>query len=214
MFIPDEYRLSDAAQALALAREIRTGSLLVCDDSGVPDASHLPFLFDADGADPVTGAGAVLTGHVDRRNPQWRALRARPDCRVAFLSPQAHVSPSWYGTRPRAPTWLYVAIHVRGRATLVEDGSSLRRMVERLSTELEPGHSPWNVDQIVPYTERLMNHIVGFTVAVDRVDAQIRLGQTNTPDDRRRVLAGLDAGDAQARAVAGLIRRLAPFDGG
>jgi transcriptional regulator len=211
MFVPDEYRLADARTALALAREIRTGTLITTGDAGIPDASHLPFLFDTEGADPRTGRGARLIGHVDRRNTQWRALEARPECRVAFLGPQAHVSPSWYGTRPRAPTWLYVAVHAEGRATMVTDSPALRAMVERLSGELEPAGTGWHSDQIVPYTEKLMPHIVGFEIAVARVDAQIRLGQGNTPDDRRRVLAGLDAGNASAQAVAALIRRLVPL---
>ena len=73
-------------------------------------------------------------------------------------------------------------------------------MVERLSGELEPAGSTWETGQIVPYTERLMAHIVGFTIAVERIDTQLRLGQTNTPDDRRRVLVALDAGAGSARA--------------
>ncbi|WP_419728597.1 FMN-binding negative transcriptional regulator [Lichenicola sp.] len=216
MFIPDEYRLDDAATAFALIREIRTGTLMTAapDGVGAPDASHLPFMVDAEGADPQTGRGGRLIGHVDRRNPQWQALEARPECSVAFLGPQAHVSPSWYGTRPRAPTWLYVAVQVRGRAVLITDQSALRAMVERLSDELEPPGSDWNSSQVVPYTERLMPYIVGFGIDIERIDTQIRLGQGNTPDDRRRVLAALTAaGDTNfgARAIAALIRRLVPL---
>jgi transcriptional regulator len=213
MFIPEAYRLDDAETAFDLIEEIRTGTLMTAsqDGTGAPDASHLPFMVDRDGADPATGRGGRLIGHVDRRNPQWRALAARPDCRVAFLGPQAHVSPSWYGTRPRAPTWLYVAVHVRGRAILVTEPAALRAMVERLSAELEPAGSDWNTGQIVGYTERLMEHIVGFSIEIDLVETQLRLGQTNGPDDRRRVLAALSEGGAGAQAIAGLIRRLVPL---
>lgn len=209
MFVPDEYRLRDCALALALAREIRTGTLITAAD-GRTDASHLPFLVESGMADPGSGRGGRLIGHVDRRNRQWRALETNPGCTVAFLGPQAHVSPAWYATRPRAPTWLYVAVHVRGRATLVADPAALRRMVEQLSAELEPAGSPWRSDQIVPYTERLMPFIVGFSIEIEQVEAQLRLGQTNTPEDRARVLAGLEAGQGAAPMVAALIRRLVP----
>ncbi|MBE7211401.1 MAG: FMN-binding negative transcriptional regulator, partial [Gluconacetobacter diazotrophicus] len=157
MFVPDSYRLRDATTAFALVEEIRTGTLATAPQAAngdpFPDLSHLPFLVDADGADPETGRGAVLTGHVDRRNAQWQALQRSPDCRVSFLGPQCHVSPSWYGTRPRAPTWLYVAVVVTGRATLVTDENALRAMVERLSDLLEPAGSAWHSSHIVPYTE-------------------------------------------------------------
>ena len=171
MFIPEEYRARDPRVGFALIAELRTGTLITQAPPGdVPAASHLPFMLDTAGHDPDTGAGAVLIGHVDRRNPQWQALGAHPACRVAFLSPQAHVSPSWYGTAPRAPTWLYAPVHVVGRASLVDDPGALRAMVERLSGELEPAGSTWETGQIVPYTERLMAHIVGFTIAVERID--------------------------------------------
>ena len=212
MFIPDEYRLDDAATAYALIEEIRTGSLVTVTPGGLPEVSHLPFLADPPGA--VSGAGGTLTGHVDRRNAQWRSLAADPRCLVTFLGPQAHVSPSWYGTRPRAPTWLYVAVHVHGTATLVHDPQALRAMVERLSRELEPAGSGWEPGQIVPYTERLMQYIAGFTIAIERIETQVRLGQTNTPDDRRRVLASLSEGGPGARQVAALIRRLVPLPAG
>lgn len=216
MFIPDAYRLDDAAIAFDLIEEIRTGTLMTADphETGIPDASHLPFMVDRDGADPATGRGGRLIGHVDRRNPQWRALAVRPDCRVAFLGPQAHVSPSWYGTRPRAPTWLYVAVQVRGRAVLITDPAALRAMVERLSAELEPAGSGWNTSQIVAYTEQLMPYIVGFIIEIEQIETQIRLGQTNNPADRRRVLTALSEGGADAQAIACLIRRLVPLPPG
>lgn len=213
MFVPEEFRAPDPRIGFALIGELRTGTLMTQAFDGAPEASHLPFMLDTDGCDPDTGAGAVLIGHVDRRNPQWRALATHPACRVAFLSPQAHVSPSWYGTSPRAPTWLYAAVQVVGRAALIDDADALRTMVERLSAELEPADSGWDPGQIVPYTERLMAHIVGFTITVDRMETQLRLGQANTPDDRRRVLAALDAGGEAARAVAGLIRRYVALGG-
>lgn len=207
MFIPDEYRLDDAAAAFALIEEIRTGSLVTA-GSGLPEVSHLPFMVDRPGSDPRTGAGGRLIGHVDRRNAQWQDLQAHPGCLVTFLGPQAHVSPSWYGTRPRAPTWLYVAVHVRGRASLVTDHGAPRDMVERLSEDLEPEGSGWDPGQIVPYTERLMQYIVGFSIEIERIDTQVRLGQANTPEDRRRVLAALSNGSSSAQQVAALIRRL------
>jgi transcriptional regulator len=215
LFVPDTYRIRNVAVARALMEEIRTGTLLTAPvfPDPFPDASHLPFLVDSRNADPEDGRGMVLTGHVDRRNRQWEALESLPHCRVSFLGPQCHVSPSWYGNRPRAPTWLYVAVVLAGRATLVTDERALRHMVETLSDLLEPAGSGWHSAQVVPYTERLMRHIVGFEIVAERVDVQLRLGQGNTLPDRRRVLAALRGGDADARRVAALIDRFVPLPG-
>ena len=177
--------------------------------SGLPEVSHLPFMVDRPGSDPRTGAGGRLIGHVDRRNAQWQDLQAHPGCLVTFLGPQAHVSPSWYGTRATCPDLGCTSrCMCGGGASLVTDHGALRDMVERLSEELEPEGSGWDPGQIVPYTERLMQYIVGFSIEIERIDTQVRLGQANTPEDRRRVLAALSNGSSSAQQVAALIRRL------
>lgn len=45
-----------------------------------------------------------LTYASQRANPQWKAFEESPEVLVTFLGPNKHVSPSWYGTHPRAPS--------------------------------------------------------------------------------------------------------------
>ncbi|MDJ0947172.1 MAG: FMN-binding negative transcriptional regulator, partial [Kiloniellales bacterium] len=71
MYVPEIFRLDDAA-AGALIRDNSFGLLVTVSAQGLPQASHLPFLFD----EPAGGTPGRLLGHMARANPQWHDLAA------------------------------------------------------------------------------------------------------------------------------------------
>lgn len=163
-------------------------------------ASHLPFMVER--KEPV-----VLVGHLARANSQWKELDAAPVL-INFLGPNTHISPSWYASSPRAPTWNYVAVQVRGRARITEDREILRRMVLDLSALMEPEDSPWKAETLdSAYVDKLLPGIVGFTIEVDHVDIQLRLSQQNNAEDQMKVRAALSCGTLRQRQVADAMAR-------
>lgn len=199
MYIPAPFRNDDRETAYTLIEEIRLGSVISAAEQ--IEVSHLPFMIDR-------GSGDMgrLVAHCARANPQWRNLDGR-DVLVTFLGPHTHVSPSWYGTHPRAPTWLYVSVHVRGRAHLVLEPGAVRDMAVRLSSEMEPPASGWSPQHVGEYIDRLLPGIVGFHVEITGIQTQLRLAQQNGMDDRRRVHRALSDGDLAQRLVARLMER-------
>ena len=207
MFAPKEFQEHELGVLHDLIEETRLGTLLTALPGAPPCGSHVPFLLDR-----ARGSNGVLIGHVDRRNPQWRVLRGGEEALVTFLGPDAGVSAGWYGTKPRVPTWLYVAVHCTGRATMVEDAEGLRRMVVRLSEANEGLGSGWSPSQVEPYIDKLLRGIVGFEIPIARIEGQVRMGQHNSPDDQRRVHAVLDAGTPRQRRTAEMMRRFGRFE--
>ena len=207
MYIPVAFRESDRDIAFDLIEEIRLGSIVSA--SSRIESSLVVFLLDRD-----IGPNGRLVGHCARANPQWKSLEGGGEVLVTFLGPNSHVSPSWYGTQPRAPTWLYVSVHVRGLVKTVHDPAAMREIVVRLSREMEPKGSPWTIDGVAEYVDRILPGIVGFTIDIESIETQLRLAQQNIPDDRNRVLARLEAGSPMQQAVADLVRRFAFRDVG
>ena len=205
MFAPAPYFEPDIAIAQALIEEIRLGTIV----TGAPmlAASHVPFMVDR-----ARGGRGTLVGHVDRRNPQWQAIAATSEVLVTFLGPDAYVSPTWYGSQPRVPTWLYAAVHVYGRPCMVQDAAGLEKMVVALCDTMEPADSAWRPAQIGTYIDRLLNGIVGFEIEITRIETQLRLAQQNTDADRRAVRGALEKGSLQDRRIAGLMNRLLPLE--
>lgn len=195
MYVQDDYKPSDPELGYHLIEDIVFGTVM----TALPmlDASHVPFMVDR-----MRGANGTLVFHLDRRNPQCDGLAKSKDALVSFIGPNAYISPSWYRSAPRVPTWYYVTVQVRGQVTVISDPGRLTEMVCELSTLMEPAASRWNIDQVTAYTARLINGIVGFEMDVADIQTQVRIGQQNTPEDRADVRAALASGDNYQRALA------------
>jgi transcriptional regulator len=204
MYVPPNFRVESLAAMWDLAEEIRLGCLISMGDTFL--ASHLPFLIDRD-----RGERGTLIGHMARANPQWSSLRAAAEVMVIFTGPNTYVSPGWYETSPRAPTWNYVSVEARGRPSLIEEPDALKAMVLRLSETMEPPSSDWKAADIdKAYVDRLVPGIIGFEIEISHVQAQIRLSQQNGEADRKRVLAALQDGSLREREVASAMEKYAP----
>lgn len=166
-------------------------------------ASHIPFLIEQDGEE------LHLFGHLARPNPQVADLAQGGEVLAIFSGPHAYISPSWYATGPSVPTWNYVDVHAYGTVRLVEEDDWLRRLLRRLSDRHEARNpAPWHMDQLPgTYLTGMMRGIIGFDIAVARLEGKYKLSQNRPAADRPLVIAALERqGGADAVAVARLMR--------
>src|SRR5206468_1591417 len=100
--------------------------LLVSQVDGLPFATHLPFLLER-----TSGPHGTLVCHVARANPQWQTASGQTVLAV-FSGPHVYVSPTWYEAEQVVPTWNYAAVHVYGRAQIIEDEAALLEIVQKM----------------------------------------------------------------------------------
>jgi transcriptional regulator len=174
-------------------------------------ASHVPFLVER------RAEAIYLQGHLARPNPQVADLAAGGEAMAVFAGPHAYVSPRWYASGPAVPTWNYADVHAYGRVRAIEEASWLETLLSRLSERQEAlvaeGEAPpWRVeDQPSPFLAGMMRGIVGFEIAVARLEGKFKLSQNRPAADQARVAAALErAGDGDGRAVARLMRERTP----
>jgi len=92
---------------------------------------------------------------------------------------------------------------------LVEDDAWLHRFLVRLSERHEAGNpAPWRMQDLPePYAQAMLKGIVGFDIAVTRLEGKYKLSQNRPAADRPRVIDALEAqDDSDPRAVARLMR--------
>ncbi|GBQ96020.1 transcriptional regulator [Gluconacetobacter liquefaciens] len=207
MFAPPPYHVDDPQHLWPLIEGIRLGSVISVDDNGTIQVSHLPILLDR-----TRGRLGTLIGHLDIRNPHVSALDNGTETIVSFVGPDSGVSPDWYGTAPRVPTWLYVAVEARGRPVMIRSRDGVRDIVAKSSDLATGPHTTWRPDDVDAYIDRLLPAIVGFEIPVAHLVGQLRLGQQNSNDDRLRVMARLARGSLQQRRVARAMDGLASAD--
>ncbi|HZW84401.1 MAG TPA: FMN-binding negative transcriptional regulator [Nitrososphaerales archaeon] len=167
------------------------GTLVTNGKSGLY-ATHIPMLID-----PSKGKNGLLYGHIARGNSQWRETPAGSEALAVFLGPDAYITPRWYQETKKTgkvvPTWNYIAIHVRGPITFLQDEGRLREMVTLLTRRQESeAENPWEVESAPQdFIRGELRSIVGFEMPITKIEGKWKLSQNRSEEDREGAKKGL-----------------------
>ncbi|MCC9621897.1 FMN-binding negative transcriptional regulator [Thalassospira sp. MA62] len=193
MYIPNQYSVKERAEIYAFLHAHPFGTI-VTHDGDKPIATHVPLRFDE--------ANSQLTTHIAKANPQWRTIEDQTVL-VMFQGPNAYVSASWYGHED-VSTWNYQAVHVYGRATILNE----KELVEELAGFLhehegEREHAVrW--ETLSEPVKRQMNGVVGFRIDITDIQAAFKLSQNRSDVDHERIVSELEKQD---KPIADVMRR-------
>ena len=203
MYIPSHFA-GDQATGREIMKAHSWALLMTSDEQGTPLATHLSLIWRNDG----TPHGSLI-GHMARANAHWQELEGAGEVLVVFSGPHAYVSPSWYANHPSVPTWNYAVVHAHGRARLLPP-EALPGLLDRLSRAYEDARpSPWRMAGLpADYTAKMLPAIVGFEVAVERLEGKFKLSQNRRREDVDGVAAALER-EGQPE-LAALMREHAP----
>ena len=199
VYIPEHFRNEDLATALAFMRANPFAILVSTTDQG-PFATHVPVII-RESADQLT-----IRGHVAKANPHWRYLQNDPACLMIFHGPHAYISPSNYDTREVVPTWNYGAVHIYGNAATFAESEQLLAMLHDLIPTFEAAYEQQWASLNEAYRQRMLSHIVGFEIAVARLEAKFKLSQNRTRNEQQRIIDSLSS--ASDTAVSGTARMM------
>lgn len=180
--------------------------VLVTQVAGEQFASHLPFLLDRN-----AGPHGTLIGHMARANPQWKEAEGQ-ELLVIFSGPHVYVSPAWYEAVEVVPTWNYIAVHVYGKLTLIDDPPALLDIVRSTVQLYEATFpKPWELNAPVEFVEKLLRQIVGFRIEISRIEGKWKLSQNQPLERRQRVIRELKRRDDEvSQAIAAAMERTLP----
>ena len=200
VYLPPHFTETDETVLLAHVERNDFGLLITQRDGLI--ARQVPFLAERrDGK-------LYLLGHLARPNPQCAALDGG-EALAIFTGPHAYISPSWYATGPAVPTWNYASVHAYGVARAIADKDWLNDLLRRLSERHEAREpAPWRMqDQPAPFLDGMLGGIIGFEIAVSRLEGKFKLSQNRPATDRPRIVAALEAhDDDESDGVARLMR--------
>ncbi len=181
MYIPDHFREGDAEEISRLMAAHPLAALVTMSPNGL-EANHIPIL--ADGPQR-------LIGHIALNNDMHRNVAEGADVMVIFGGQNSYISPNWYPTKAEnhksVPTWNYQAVHVHGQISFRHDEKFKRGVVGRLTTLFERslnGDKAWRMaDSPADYMETMLANIVGFEIAITRIEAKSKLSQNRETVD-------------------------------
>jgi transcriptional regulator len=190
MYLPDHFRIDDAATQHALLKAHPLATLVVSTPDGLV-ANHLPLMLDVE--------RNLLRGHVARANPLWRAV-IQGQALAAFQGPQAYISPSGYASKREhgkvVPTWNYAVVHVHGTLRFYDSAPELNGLVSQLTATHESTQAqPWKVDDApADFVAANLRAIVGLELAIERIEGKWKVSQNRNEADALGAAAALEAG--------------------
>ncbi len=205
IYTPRAFKVDDPAAIARLIAE-HPFATLITPGEPEPSLSHLPLQYRT--ADAGQG---MLLGHMARANPHWQHFAGRVSVAV-FHGPHAYVSPSWYANPASAvPTWNYAVAHVHGVAEVMTDPGETRALLDELIDRYEGGReAPWRLQLEGRALGAMLEAIVGFRLAIGRIDVKFKFSQNRSGEDRERVIAALRGENyAEAQATAEWMDRYA-----
>ncbi len=196
MYLPPAHAVTDTAKLHGFIRRHSFATFITSGPTGL-FASHLPLLLD-----PEVKPSGCLLGHMARANSQWRDVRG--EALAVFSGPHTYISPSWYEEEETVPTWNYAVVHAYGTFQTVEDRESVLEILRRsVQTYEGPRPEPWTFNEKAPHVDRMLGAIVGFRIAITRLEGKWKLSQNHSDDRRERVIRALESReDDDAKTIA------------
>jgi transcriptional regulator len=184
MYIPEHFRVHDHEDAIAFMRA-NPFVILVSSAATEPFATHLPVVIRD------TGPQLVIRGHVAKANPHWRYLQEHPLSLTIFHGPHAFISTTNYGTQEAVPTWNFGAVHAYGNARVFSAPDELLSVLHELIPLFQPAYAGQWAGLSESYHDRMLGHIVGFEIAITRLEAKFKLSQNRTRDEQQQIIDSL-----------------------
>lgn len=201
IYMPTHFSVADRASQVGVMRAFPFATLASV-AGGEPAFSHVPMVVEE------RGESLVLLGHVSIANPHWKSWRAEQPVIALFHGPNGYVSPRLYSVREAVPTWNYIAVHALGTLLAIETSDGKERILKALIDAHDNDYRAQWDELPEEFREKMKRGIVGFEIAVDRVDAKFKLSQNRPAPDRASVLGAMERGGAGERAMAEWMRRL------
>ncbi|OCT16253.1 transcriptional regulator [Paenibacillus pectinilyticus] len=197
MYVPSHFKIDDLTRLYALI-DAHSFATVISQVQGHPFATHIPLLLD-----PATH---ILYGHFARPNPQWQEIEDQ-ETLVIFQGHHGYISPSWYGTASAVPTWNYTAVHVYGKAQLMQEEEEVLHVLQQLTRKYEESNSPYNLDAVDPaYLAGLSKGIQGFKLPIARIEGKAKLSQNHPIERQERIVAALEQKGCAEREIAAWMR--------
>jgi transcriptional regulator len=96
---------------------------------------------------------------------------------------------------------------VYGNARLFNSEEELQSMLHELIGTFEPAYATQWASLKETYRERMLSHIVGFEIAVNKIEAKFKLSQNRTPEEQTNVIESLsNVADTAVSGVSRLMR--------
>ncbi len=201
MYTPIQFKQENIKILNEHIRNNPFATLVVMGPNGI-EANHLPLSLRE-----LKDGSFFLVGHIAKANDIWKSITSESEVLTIFQGENSYISPSWYASKKEhekvVPTWNYVAVHVYGYISFINDKKWLQEQIEELTNINESGfNNPWKVsDAPMDFIDHMMNNIVGIEIKISRILGKWKISQNRPESDRLSVIDELEKSDKNNQQV-------------
>jgi transcriptional regulator len=185
MHVPPYFKPQNIEQVEDFLKK-NTFAALVSMVKGKLWATHIPMMLGKNQA-----GEQVLWAHVSKGNPQWKEIAEQEEVMAIFQGPHTFITSDWYDHQ-NVSTWNYVAVHVYGKARLLEN-DDLRATVRHLVEHYEAPHSKGHIDNLdEKYVNQQFRGIMGIELKVERIEAAFKMSQNRDENNYENIIEKLE----------------------
>ncbi len=191
MFTPKAFRENNFETIKTFIKEQPQATVIAQTATGL-EACHIPMYWQDDGSE-----FGCLYGHITKINALNESANLNASWLIIFQEAGHYISPNWYPskaiTHKAVPTWNYRSVHISGAVSIITEPESLIDILSKTTAEFEASQpQPWSLnDAPEKYIQALCRAIVGIRVDITKVQAQFKLSQNKSAEDKAGVMAGL-----------------------
>ncbi len=196
MYNLPHYKEKDEAVVIEFMKQHPFAVLMGVDAEQKPVATQVPFLFvEKDGQ-------LYLRGHIMKGNDHHKAFMENKNVMALFTGPHTYVSSSWYTNPQQGSTWNYMTVQAKGELSFLSE-EDLLGVLNELTDFFEAENSTALYKHIPEeYITRMVKAIVAFEIKVTSLEHVFKLSQNRDQQNFETILEKLNAGSADARAIA------------
>ncbi|PTS94494.1 FMN-binding negative transcriptional regulator [Pedobacter sp. HMWF019] len=183
MYIPAQFKFKDQQQVIDFMQRYSFATLVTAKDQ-LPIATHLPFHIE------LREHTVVLSSHFAKANPQAQELIDRPAL-VIFNEPHAYIAPRNYDKQENVPTWNYISVHAYGKATILHEEIQQLELMEKMISTYDKDYLEQWASLSNSFKLKMLKGIVAFEITVNDLQAQQKLSQNKTENERKKIINDL-----------------------
>lgn len=201
MYIPKHFINTDQPEITSFIKKYSFGTIVTVSD-GKPIATHLPFLV------AEQNETLILKSHFAAVNPQSKEIE-KQEILVIFTEPHAYISPKFYEKELNVPTWNYLAVHVYGRAQIIEAEKEKLDLLEATIINYEQDYlKQWN-SLALEYKLKVLKGITAFEIEIRDIQAKKKLSQNKTVKEQQNIIQAFENSlDTNEKQLAEYMKQL------
>jgi transcriptional regulator len=180
MYLPKHFSESDQNIINEIIHKYDFATIITKINNDI-EITHIPLLLDK--------SGNTLVGHIARANPIYNLAKSDAiEVKIIFNGPHGYISNKYYiNPDDNVPTWNYIAIHIDGKLSIVDDNEPISKILDKQFSVYESNDINWENPKI----SKMVNGIVGIQISIENVIAKFKLSQNKSTEDQKSIILRL-----------------------